>query len=116
MEITFHNVLFQEDTIIIGETEAYKKMGIPFDEDHACYMDLTFMDGFAFDKTNPHYIMIYPTIEEVKADKKMAEEIVDYTGRKEIVPFDIALKYGEVVENDPHNRILARRTLTRFLN
>lgn len=98
MDIKFEKIVGQEDTIIIGETPEYVQMGIPFGEDHECYMDLTFMDGFAFDKEHKQYTMIYPTIEDIKANTGKAMEIVRYTGRDTITPYDIALKYGEVIK------------------
>ena len=83
-----------KDTIILGESNAYKKIGLSFDEDHECFCDMEFHDGYAVDDTHPQYIMTYPTIEEVKKSKRRTERIIDYTGRDCITPFDVALVYG----------------------
>ena len=97
--ITFCNIASQEDEIIFGEEQRYIDMGISFDdEDHSCYVQADFHDGYAEMLEYPQYLIIYPTIKAVKKNKRMAEAIVDYTGRDEIVPFDIALKYGEIIK------------------
>ena len=60
---------------------------------------MEFHDGFAYD-TNPRGLgfydrvaLYYPTIED--CDRYMQKCIRDYTGRDEITPFDVALKYGQ---------------------
>jgi sugar/nucleoside kinase (ribokinase family) len=39
--------------------------------------------------------LYYPTMEEVLADPEKTRAVQRYTGRTEITPFDVALKYGQ---------------------
>ena len=73
--------------------------GVKFDENGEFSIEMEFHDGFAYD-LNPHgygffdrVALYYPTIEE--CDTYMQKCIRDYTGRDEITPFDVALKYGQ---------------------
>ena len=73
--------------------------GVKFDENGEFAIEMEFHDGFAYD-LNPHgygfydrVALYYPMIEE--CDEKMQKSIRDYTGRDEITPFDVALKYGQ---------------------
>ena len=72
---------------------------VRFDENGEFSIEMEFHDGFAYD-TNPHGLgfydrvaLYYPTLEE--CDDSMRKAIQDYTGREEITPFDVALKYGQ---------------------
>lgn len=72
---------------------------VKFDENGEFSIEMEFHDGFAYD-TNPHGLgfydrvaLYYPTIED--CDRYMQKCIRDYTGRDEITPFDVALKYGQ---------------------
>ena len=72
---------------------------VKFDENGEFSIEMEFHDGFAYD-TNPHGLgfydrvaLYYPTIEE--CDRYMQKCIREYTGRDEITPFDVALKYGQ---------------------
>ena len=73
--------------------------GVKFDKNGEFAIEMEFHDGFAYD-LNPHgygffdrVALYYPTLEE--CDKTMQKHIRDYTGRDEITPFDVALKYGQ---------------------
>ena len=72
-----------------------------FDEDGELFIRMEFHDGFAYD-TNPHgygffdrVALYYPTMEEVKREPSMIKAIQDYTGRVEVTPYDVALKFGQ---------------------
>ena len=74
---------------------------VKFDDSGEFSIDMEFHDGFAYD-LNPHGLgfydrvaLYYPTMEEVLADPLMKKAIQKYTGRTEITPYDVALKYGQ---------------------
>lgn len=74
---------------------------VKFDDSGEFSIEMEFHDGFAYD-LNPHGLgfydrvaLYYPTMEEVMADPHMQKAIQKYTGRTEITPCDVALKYGQ---------------------
>ena len=74
---------------------------VKFDDNGEFTIDMEFHDGFAYD-LNPHGLgfydrvgLYYPTMEEVLADPEKTKAVQRYTGRTEITPFDVALKYGQ---------------------
>ena len=75
--------------------------GVKFDENGEFTIEMEFHDGFAYD-LNPHgygfydrVALYYPTIEEVLQSPGKVKAIQDYTGRLEVTPFDVALKFGQ---------------------
>ena len=75
---------------------------VKFDSNGEFTLDMEFHDGFAYD-LNPHGLgfydrvaLYYPTLEEVHADPEKLRAVQKYTGRTEVTPFDVALKYGQV--------------------
>ena len=74
---------------------------VKFDDNGEFNIEMEFHNGYAYD-LNPHGLgfydrvgLYYPTLEEVKADPEMSKAVQKYTGRTEITPFDVALKYGQ---------------------
>ena len=74
---------------------------VKFDDNGEFMLDMEFHDGFAYD-LNPHGLefydrigLYYPTLEEVQADPEKLRAVQKYTGRTEVTPFDVALKYGQ---------------------
>ena len=74
---------------------------VKFDANGEFTLDMEFHDGFAYD-LNPHGLgfydrlgLYYPTLEEVQADPEKLRAVQKYTGRTEVTPFDVALKYGQ---------------------
>lgn len=74
---------------------------VKFDDNGEFMIDMEFHDGFAYD-LNPHGLgfydrvgLYYPTMEEIQADPEKTKAVQRYTGRTEITPFDVALKYGQ---------------------
>ena len=74
---------------------------VKFDANGEFMLDMEFHDGFAYD-LNPHGLgfydrvgLYYPTLEEVQADPEKLRAVQKYTGRTEVTPFDVALKYGQ---------------------
>ena len=74
---------------------------VKFDANGEFMLDMEFHNGFAYD-LNPHGLgfydrvaLYYPTLEEVQADPEKLRAVQNYTGRTEVTPFDVALKYGQ---------------------
>ena len=74
---------------------------VKFDDHGEFAIDMEFHDGFAYD-TNPHGLgfydrvaLYYPTLEELRQDPMKLKAVQDYTGRQEVTPFDVALKFGQ---------------------
>jgi hypothetical protein len=87
-----------EDVIIVYEEdrEAVEKAGLTFNEDGECYLSMKFEDGIARMTDDTKLEMTYPTIEEVKKSEQMQDAIMSYTGRDDIIPYDIALRFGKL--------------------
>jgi hypothetical protein len=74
---------------------------VKFDDNGEFAIDMEFHDGFAYD-TNPHGLgfydrvaLYYPTLEELRQDPAKLKAVQTYTGRQDVTPFDVALKFGQ---------------------
>ena len=74
---------------------------VKFDDNGEFAIDMEFHDGFAYD-TNPHGLgfydrvaLYYPTLEELRHDPTKLKAVQTYTGRQDVTPFDVALKFGQ---------------------
>ena len=74
---------------------------VKFDDSGEFAIDMEFHDGFAYD-TNPHGLgfydrvaLYYPTLEELRQDPAKLKAVQNYTGRQDVTPFDVALKFGQ---------------------
>lgn len=90
-ELTFSN-LTSEDR------ELLKKHGYTEDEQGEVAVSFKFGDGIAYVPNGCGLVLHYPTLVEVAQSEKMQREIAAYTCRPDIIPFDIALKYGRLGE------------------
>lgn len=88
-ELTFGN-LSSEDR------ELLKKHGYTEDEQGEVAVSFKFGDGIAFVPNHCGLVLRYPTLAEVAQSEKMQREITAYTNRTDIIPYDIALKYGKL--------------------
>lgn len=89
---------FINDTILISEGMMSKKdirtSNLNFDGGE-CEVEMAFADGIAvgIGTSLRPLVMTYPKIEEL-TDQQRAHTI-RYTGRDDIIPFDVALAYGK---------------------
>lgn len=90
-EVSFSN-LTSEDR------EMLKKYGYTEDEQGEVAVSFKFGDGIAFVPNHCGLVLRYPTLVEVAQSEKMQQEIAAYTNRPDIIPYDIALKYGKLGE------------------
>ena len=94
-------ILLTEDSFEKLMTKSGYPPHVKFDEMGEFSIEMNFYDGYARD-LNPHGLglydrvgLYYPTMKEVLSDPEKVKAVQAFTGRKEITPFDIALKYGE---------------------
>lgn len=100
MEIKFQTDYYDE--IILYKSDESKenlallhKAGYDPDEHGEVTLYMKFGDGIAYIPNGGNIVLHYPTLAEVRASKKMQNEITEYNGRTDmIIPYDVALKYG----------------------
>lgn len=88
-----------DDEIIVSQFEdVLQKAGLSLNEVGECPLYMTFYDGKAVAHNIPKLVMIYPTVEEVKASEQMMRELScsDYSCPNHIDQYRIALRYGEL--------------------
>ena len=91
------------DTILVSEYEQddFRKLtdaGYKPNEYGEIEVTMLFGDGVAYDTSMNGIVMRYPTLAEVAQSDTMQQEIAAYTNRPDIIPYDIALKYGRLGE------------------
>ena len=89
------------DTILVSEYEQddFRKLtdaGYKPNEYGEIEVTMLFGDGVAYDTSMNGIVMRYPTLAEVAQSDTMQREISAYTNRADIIPYDIALKYGKL--------------------
>ena len=91
-----------EEIIFSRDDEASRKIGLCFDYLGECAVMMRFMDGEAVEvdedgndipSEEDPIILNYPKRKELT--REMKSKIQEYTGRDDISPFDVALKYGK---------------------
>ena len=88
---------FTFDGILVGEnmvSPKAKQFGNLHFEGGECDMEMAFTDGVAFstERKVGTFAMRYPKLADLT--EKQKKEIVEFTNREDITPFDVALKYG----------------------
>lgn len=87
------------DNIIIYDQDdnhlEVEKAGLSFDERGECEISMKFNDGHAV-SLDGKLTMTYPTMEAISQSEEMKNEVTRYTGRTDLIPFDIALRYGKI--------------------
>ena len=73
------------------------KAGYDPDEYGEITLYMKFGDGIAYIPNGGNIVLHYPTLAEVRASKKMQNEITEYNGRTDMITqYDVALKYGKL--------------------
>lgn len=90
-EVSFSNLTSEDRDLL-------KKYGYTEDEQGEVAVSFKFGDGIAFVPNGCGLVLRYPTLAEVAQSDTMQQEIAAYTNRPDIIPFDIALKYGRLGE------------------
>lgn len=84
--------IWVSDKLFFGDNEEHK-------------LKMWFYDGYAIEQTDINnvegikrhpYILIYPTLEQADNSEWMLNDVREYTGREDVVPYDIALKFGKL--------------------
>lgn len=96
--VTYHEEGdLQLDEIYIADNHIFGD-----NEEHKLSMD--FYDGYAVENNEGNLaavlghprILIYPTVEQAADSGWMLDDVCRYTGRHEVVPYDLALKFGKL--------------------
>lgn len=90
---SFHDLCFTDGGLVLPPC-------VSFDDNGEYAVEMSFHDGYAFDlhpeKDNSERVALYyPTLEEVKGNANLSAAVKEYTGREDITPYDIALKFGQ---------------------
>ena len=99
------NIILNRDSFVLSGKGLSSVDTLPpyvkFDDNGEFAIDMEFHDGFAYD-TNPHGLgfydrvaLYYPTLEELRQDPTKLKAVQTYTGRQDVTPFDVALKFGQ---------------------
>lgn len=68
------------------------------------YDSIAYYDGTT-DDDEATFTLLYPSMEELMRDPKKWQAVVDYTGRTNVTPYDIALKFGQICDwEEPEER------------
>lgn len=112
-EIAVSNVSENEKTLL-------RLAGYAENEQGEWEMSMKFEDGYAYVPNGCGVELHYPTLDEVSKSDLLQREICHYTGRSsEIVPFDVALKYGKLTIKKASEMIVAaiksEKTIARHI-